>query len=201
MGAPDAHRGMGVHLVAAITAVLALVVMLLGDTALAWARYDRNGILAGQLWRLGSAHLAHLTWSHLWMNLAALGLAHALFARLLSAPRWLLVNLVSAVGVSLGLLIFDPWLHWYVGLSGVLHGVFMAGIIASLRSGYRIEWVLLILLTAKLIYEQLYGPMAGTAELAGGPVIVQAHLYGAISGALVSGVWAWRDCRPKPRRF
>jgi hypothetical protein len=47
-------------------------------------------------------------------------------------------------------------------------------------------------LGAKLLYEQRFGPLPFTADAAGGPVIVAAHLYGAAGGVLVGAAVAVR---------
>jgi membrane associated rhomboid family serine protease len=57
-----------------------------------------------------------------------------------------------------------------------------AGTIAHLRRRDFDGWILAVFLVAKLAYEQFAGalPFAGTAN-----TIVDAHLYGAIGGALL----------------
>jgi hypothetical protein len=45
--------------------------------------------------------------------------------------------------------------------------------------------VLALGLGAKLAFEQLVGPVPFTAQSVGGPVVVAAHLYGAV-GALLA---------------
>lgn len=151
-----------------------------------WLRFDRAALATGEVWRIFTAHVTHLGWSHLGLNLAGLALIWALFRRELAMPRWSATLAASAVGVSAGLWLFNPEVEWYVGLSGVLHGLFIAGVIASLRNGHRREWLLIFVMVGKIISEQFIGPSPGSEELAGGPVIVDAHLYGAVSGALVS---------------
>jgi len=159
-----------------------------GQTVTEALRYQRGAILDGQWWRLISGNLVHLGWSHLLLNLAGLILVWLLFHHALSLRSWIVVTLASALAVGGGLLLFDPGLQWYVGLSGALHGLFAAGLVAALSSGNRAEWLLLLLFVAKLTWEQLVGTMPGTAELAGGNVIVDAHLYGAIGGAVAAGI-------------
>lgn len=163
-------------------ALMALIVAAGGVHADEWLRYERSYIFVGEIWRLFTAHFVHLGWSHLLMNLAALALIWMLFGRMLSQSAWILISLASMLGVSLGLLLFSPSIGWYVGLSGMLHGLFAAGVIASLRAGNRLEIMLLLLLLGKLMWEQIYGPLPGTAGFAGGAVVTDAHLYGAVSG-------------------
>ena len=170
------------HAVPLSLALLSTLFALFGDGARNGLRYDRAAIFDGQWWRLISGNLVHLGWPHLLLNLAGLILVWLLFHHALSTRNWIVVTLSSALAVGGGLLLFDPDLRWYVGLSGVLHGLFAAGIVAALFSGKRAEWLLLILFVTKLVWEQTVGSLPGTAELAGGKVIVDAHLYGAIGG-------------------
>ncbi len=169
-----------------ILASLSLLIALFGDAAAHALRYERAAILDGEWWRLVTGNLVHLGWPHLWLNLAGLILVWALFHRAINTRGWIIVTLISGLAVGGGLLLFDPGLGWYVGLSGALHGLFAAGVVAALFAGHRGEWLLLIVFGAKLAWEQLIGTMPGTAELAGGNVIVDAHLYGAIGGAVTS---------------
>lgn len=145
-------------------------------------RYERSAIQSGEVWRLLTGNFVHLGWEHLLLNLTGMILIWLLFGRLLSTRQWLIVTTISCLAVGLGLLFFDPELDWYVGLSGMLHGLFVTGLLINLRSGYKLEWLLLVAIVAKLIWEQFHGPMPGSAEIAGGAVVVDAHLYGAISG-------------------
>ncbi len=172
------------HQLPIVIAAVSLLCALLGETATMLLRYDSAAIVEGQWWRLISAHLVHLGWSHTLLNIAGLALIWGLFHDNFSDLQWLLNLLISALAVSIGLLILDPFLNWYVGLSGVLHGLFITGAVSGIRRGDRREAILLIAIVGKLLWEQAYGPMPGTADMAGGPVIVDAHLYGAIGGAL-----------------
>ena len=165
---------------------IALLIQLGGNEASEWLRYDREGILNGEVWRLISGHLAHLGWPHLFMNLIGLVLIWLLFGHLIKRSSWLIICVVGTLGISAGMMLFNPELKWYVGLSGVLHGMFVAGAIVSVKAGYRAELLLLALFTGKLAWEQVVGPLPGSAEFAGGNVIVDAHLYGAISGLLIT---------------
>ena len=140
----------------------------------------------GEWWRLLSAHLVHLGTAHMLLNVVGLGLLYLLFAPLLTLSSWALGTLLSALAVSLGLLVASPEISWYVGLSGVLHGLFAVGLVAMSRSERRLAIGLAAGLVVKLIWEQLAGPVPGSAMTAGGPVVVDAHLYGAIGGWLAS---------------
>lgn len=165
--------------------VISMLVMGAGNEVVSIFRYDRDPIMDGEIWRVFTAHLAHLGWSHLLLNLAGLGVIWLLCGRALSTGLWLLVLLSCALGVSCGLLLFNPELVWYVGLSGVLHGMIVAGSLAGIYRGERDSLLLLLLIMAKLGWEQWQGPMPGSEATAGGRVVVDAHLYGAVSALLL----------------
>ncbi|MGF1642492.1 MAG: rhombosortase [Thiotrichales bacterium] len=149
-------------------------------------RFDRELVNQGHLWLLLTGNFAHLGWSHLWLNLAGLGLIGLVFSDSYRWWQWLTVGLLSSLAVTTGLWYFDPEWRWYVGLSGALHGLFVAGAIQLLRAERNFALVLLVGIAIKLVYEQVVGPSPGTAELAGGPVVVDAHLFGALGGALAA---------------
>ncbi|NOY62609.1 MAG: rhombosortase [Gammaproteobacteria bacterium] len=172
------------HALPLLLALSAILIAAGGQELALELRFQRASILDGEWWRLLSANLVHLGWPHLAMNLAGLVMIWLLFHRFLSNIAWLVTLIVSSLGVSLGLLWFSPETQWYVGLSGTLHGMFFAGAIAAVIHGYRLELILLLLLCAKLVWEQLYGALPGSADMAGGNVVVDSHLYGAISGIL-----------------
>lgn len=157
-----------------------------GDDARSGLRFDRAGIADGEWWRLLSGHLVHLGPSHMLLNVAALLLLWWLVGPGLTLGGWLLVIAASVACIDLGLWFLDPGLSWYVGMSGLLHGLFAAGIIARLRSAPVEALVLGVLLAAKLLFEQLAGPLPGSEASAGGAVVVNAHLYGAAGGVVAA---------------
>jgi rhomboid family GlyGly-CTERM serine protease len=165
------------------------------DPARELFRYDRAAIGDGELWRLLSAHVVHLGIVHLALNLAGLALVWFLVGRRYGTKQWLYVGAFSVACIGAGFWWLDTDLHWYVGLSGVLHGMLLAGAIQGIRW---LPWesvVICILIAAKLAYEQLVGPLPGSESVAGGAVVVNAHLYGAAGGALAAAVF-WRSARP-----
>lgn len=151
-----------------------------------WLRLEPGSIRMGEIWRLFSGHFLHLSWKHYALNGAALMVICGLFASSLTAVALVGWIIVSALAVGLGLLWFEPGLGWYVGLSGVLHGLLTAGGLDALGKRERIGGLILIALGLKLAWEQAYGPMPGSEASAGGAVIVNAHLYGALGGAIAA---------------
>jgi rhomboid family GlyGly-CTERM serine protease len=179
-----------------LLALVAVLVMGGGEEAARLLRYQRGAVFEGEFWRLLSGHLAHLGWSHLLLNLAGLGLVWGICGNALSEGMWGALILLCALGVSLGLLLFNPLLQWYVGFSGVLHGMLVAGCLAGWTRGEHERLLLFVLVAAKLGWEQWAGPLPGSEAGAGGQVVVDAHLYGALAGAAaLIALWlrpAWR---------
>lgn len=159
-------------------------------------KFDRQAVQAGEWWRLLSGHLVHLGWAHAVMNVAALWLVIGLFGRDSSPFRLGVLLLVPALAVDAGLWFAVPGLQWYVGLSGILHGLLAGLLLLEFARGERRYFWLIFLVSVKITWETLYGPLPFTAEAAGGAVVVQAHAFGALGGvvaALLLMAGPWRD--------
>lgn len=174
--------------------LLLLALQLSGPATLLALRYERSALAAGEWWRLLTAHLVHLDLRHTLLNGLGLILMWALFVRDYRARQWFLILVTSAAAIDAGLWFFSRGVDWYVGASGVLHGVMAAGVLAALR---RREWTGFVLgafLIGKLVYEQTTGalPLAGPAV----PVVVDAHFYGVIGGVVAA-----LCIRPQPVRL
>jgi len=168
-----------------------LLLALGGEEVRLLLRYERALLPFEQAWRWLSGHFVHLGVGHALLNAAGLALVYLLFAKRLSAQCWMLVLICAIAAIDAGFWFLDRQLAWYVGLSGVLHALFAAGAIREVSGARREGLLLLAGLTAKLGWEQWLGPLPMTAEAAGGPVVVNAHLYGALGGALACGlIWA-----------
>ena len=150
--------------------------------------YQRSLIASGHWWLLLSGNFVHLGFTHLWMNLAGLALVVALVWKQYSAWQWFILIFLCSWGVGIGLWFFNPEVEGYVGFSGTLHGLIIAGTLADLRTYPRSAAVLMVFVVGKLLWEQFAGALPGSESVAGGRVLVDAHLYGAISGALITPV-------------
>ncbi|PSU33420.1 rhombosortase [Photobacterium lutimaris] len=140
----------------------------------------RPAITHGEIWRLVSGNLTHTNWAHMIMNSLGLAIITFIFRRYLSATRlaFLILSTAGFIGVALW---FSP-MHWYAGLSGVLHGVFAWGAIQDIKAKDKLGWLLLLAVIAKVIWEQVAGGSASSAELIGARVAVEAHLAGTLAG-------------------
>ena len=174
---------------------LGLLALLLGDDTTLQLRYDRSGTAAGEFLRLLSGHFVHLGPQHFFLNAAGLLLVWYLVGSAYPAAIWCIVIAGGIMFIDIGFWVGMPGLEWYVGLSGVLHGMLAAGI-AGIWQVRRTEAVLIAtVLIIKLAYEFFIGPLPGSENSAGGAVITEAHLLGAIGGFVV-GLWYSIRVRP-----
>lgn len=165
-----------------VISILLLLPEVSGDASRSLLRYDRSDIEAGQWWRFVTAHFVHLDLEHALLNVLGLAMMWALFARDYLPRQWLVIVVSIVLAIDAGLWFWDTRIHWYVGASGALHGLMAAGTLAHLRRGDLDGWILAIFIVLKLGYEQWSGSLPFTESDA--PVVVNAHLYGALGGAI-----------------
>lgn len=151
-------------------------------------RYSRHEIITGQWWRIVTGNLVHLGYSHLLLNLTGLAVIAFLLAPAMPLWQWVITGLVSMVGVGVGLLLLDPHLIWYVGLSGALYGLLLGGAIALFRHDRLMAVLIGSYTVGKIIWEQINGPVRSSELLSGGNVIVNAHLYGMVAGGVTAAI-------------
>jgi len=148
-------------------------------------RFNRGLVEQGQLWLLFTGHIVHLNWSHWALNMAGLAIVAFFFSPHASVKQWLAVLFVSACVINVGLWWWMPEIRSYVGLSGVLHGLFLYGALREIRFYPASGYVLTAVLIAKLVWEFLNGALPGSEDMTGGRVLTEAHLLGAIGGISV----------------
>ena len=185
-GRGDETKGLVIPLIAAAAC---LFVLMLPDQGRGLFGYDRDAVAAGEWWRVVTAHGAHLSVSHGLMNVAALGMIAWLFRADFGPAAWIGGLVVPALVIGIGLYAGWPDVVWYVGLSGVLHGLVAVGGVLWCREG---DWLagaaLLAVLAGKLLYEGLFGPIPGSEAAAGGRVLVESHRLGAAGGLLWAAI-------------
>ncbi len=178
-----------------MTLYLGALVVLLQLSPESWhilLRYERNGVAAGEIWRILTSNFIHLGWGHLALNLAGLLLIGWLFAARFSPWYWLTAVLVCSLSTGLGLYLLSPEVLWCVGLSGTLHGLMVVGSLDWIKQGERLGIILLIGIGAKLLWERLYGGAPLSVEITGGAIVTDAHIWGAAGAmilALGSMIW------------
>lgn len=160
-------------------------------------RYDRPALADHEWWRLVSAHLVHFDLKHGVLNAAALVLTAWIVGSRVAIAEWLLLSAGSLVAVDVGLYWLSQDVGWYVGASGLLHGLFAGGaLVLAVRERDVTGGIMLLLLAGKLAYEHLSGGTSLFMDGAGFAVVTEAHLYGAVGGlATALGILAVRHRR------
>ena len=166
------------------------LVQLAGEPARGALRYERGVWESLELYRLLSGHVTHLGLSHFVLNAVGLVLVAVLVGPSLSAAGWWFVVAVSAIAIDSAFWFLRPTLDWYVGLSGVLHGMLAAGVLAAFNKRKIESTIIAIALVAKLVYEQVAGSLPGSELVSGGNVVVDAHLFGAVGGVAAVAIMA-----------
>jgi rhomboid family GlyGly-CTERM serine protease len=181
------YRSPAVWLPPAVVMALILLLALGGEAVRAPLRYDAAAIAAGEWWRLLTGNWVHLGWWHLFLNEMGLAVLVLLCPEELSWAVWVRRMVLLSLGMSAGLYFFTGT-TWYVGMSGVIHGLFVLGLGRQVLIGRDlIAAGCLAYLLGKIAWEMIVGvPVSDEAAL-GGSVLVESHLYGSLS-ALVYGL-------------
>lgn len=196
--APPRRRLLARHWPLLVIAVPCFGFALGGEPVRELLRYDRAAIFHGEAWRLLTGNFVHLGTGHLLEDMAGMVLLWLLFEDVLPGWRMPAAVLVGSLAVGLGLLAGDPGVDWYVGISGALDTLWAAGSLGLIHRHDRFGWILAAVLLAKLLYEQLLGPLPFSSVTIGGSVVVDAHLYGALAGAFIGfgGALPWHRIIP-----
>mgnify|MGYP003652829933 FL=1 len=164
-----------------VSIILALTEPMSSD----WLAYDRHQLIDFQWWRLITGHFLHTNSTHLLLNTAGLTLLWALHGQYYQTPRYLIIFFLLCLGTSGGLFLFAPQMLWYVGLSGVLHGLFVIGAYFDIKNKLKSGWLLIIGVWLKVLHEQIYGASEDVAQLIAANVAIDAHLFGTITGCII----------------
>lgn len=167
--------------------LLIAALALLGEPARIGLSFDRSALEQGEVWRLVSNSLVHLGVYHALLNLLGLAALIALCPQPLTVREWLRRLVCLSLFTSAGLYLLVPNVGNYVGLSGVLHGLFVLGLVPMVRRRDLIASGCLLYLIGKLAWEFFAGAPVSDSQAIGGRVVTEAHLLGTLAG-LVYGV-------------
>jgi rhomboid family GlyGly-CTERM serine protease len=165
-----------------------------GESIRQMLRYDRAAIAHAEWWRLLSGNFVHLGWVHWSFNAASLVLLVLLCPEVLRVQEWVRRVLLVGLGMSLGLYLLAPQLATYVGLSGLIYGLFVLGLGRQAAAKDGIAIACLVFLAARIVWELRFGAPAYEQKWMGGAVVAESHLSGALA-ALLYGL-AFRSFRP-----
>lgn len=180
-------------LVVLIVALLSVIAFIsdyfLGEPLTQTLVYERNLIAEGEIWRIFTGHILHTNGYHLLLNLAALFMLWALHGHFYSIKNYTALFLFCSITTSFGIFYFDPTLIQYVGLSGVLHGVFVFGALMDIYAKDKTGYLLFVGVWFKIGHEQFYGASTDVINLIEANVAVNAHLWGALGGLLFAVIY------------
>lgn len=168
---------------------LPLLVVLLATLALITnaesLTFHRDLFSHGEYWRGFTGHFLHTNVNHYVLNSSAVILLWALHGQYYNLLNYSTVFVFSAITTSFGIYIYSPEITQYVGLSGVLHGLFIWGAIKDIQHNDKTGYILLIAVVGKVIHEQISGASESIATLISATVAIDAHLWGMIGGAVI----------------
>lgn len=180
-----AYRSRAVWLPPLAVMVLIFLLGLGGEPVRVALRYDAGAIGAGEWWRLLTGNLVHLGWWHLFLNEVGLLVLVLLCPEALPWSVWTRRLLCLGLGLGLGLYWLVPHAHWYVGMSGVIHGLFLLGLGRQvIKDRDLIAAGCIAYLVGKIAWELHSGVPVSDEEAIGGKVLVESHLYGTLSALL-----------------
>jgi len=160
-----------------------------------WLIYDRIAIENGEVWRLLSGHLVHLSLTHLFVNGVGLTLFLLISRRYSSWGAIMGVMGILGVTVSLSLYLGSPHVMQYGGFSGILYGLFGWLSLRMIQSQERgVGVMVLLLIGAKIAMEQQYGSLVHYESFT---VITDAHLYGYGWGIILGIVELYYQNTPR----
>lgn len=152
--------------------------------------YYHTGLENFELWRLITGSFCHTNFNHLAMNVFGLIVTLLLFIDTFKQTKIWPLFIFNSLFISIALFLFEPSIIWYVGLSGVLHGLFSFAVICDLKNKDVWGYLLGSGFILKIAYEQFFGASQSTIDLIEANVAINAHLYGAISGVIFYFLYA-----------
>jgi rhomboid family GlyGly-CTERM serine protease len=168
-----------------IIALLSMMAFLFEPMSSEYLALERTWWVDGHYYQLLTGHFLHTNFIHILFNLLGLLLLWSLHGDYYETFSYLLKFIVICIFLSLCIYFFSPDISVYVGLSGVIHGVFAWGCIRDLENKLISGWLLLFGLMLKVGNEQLNGAGSLMPDLIDATVATDSHLYGAILGVII----------------
>jgi len=146
--------------------------------------YQYSTIHQGEWWRLVTNSLVHTNLFHLIMNLLGLLLILFIFMPTFKQAPLFSLFIFNTIFISFCLYYLESHRLIYVGLSGTLHGLFSYAVCRDILRKDKWGIVVALLGVLKIIGEQYFDTAHTTSQLINAPVLVNAHLYGAMAGVI-----------------
>lgn len=173
-----------------VTQVLFLVIVILSAVITAsaglssLASLDISLVMSGELWRLFTGHLMHLTWRHYALDAPVFFIVYLVYKRKTSGLSSIYLVFFSAITVSATVVVMG--IHQvYGGLSGLSCAALSALLLKMILDAPRriLPYILVFIFLVYLLFLQ------GNAS--GINVAKEAHVAGTISGLAFERVRRW----------
>ena len=171
------------NLVGVALFILALCVL---QNFAAVLEFDRQQILAGQVWRLWTGHFVHSHASHLALNAISAVALYWIFAPRIDAFALWSYGFLFSFLISIVLLGLYPNLAWYNGLSGLLHAFFSCIYVHLIHTQNRLYRVGLVAVWSKVLLEMWRAHGGYQGEMEGMAIIIEAHFIGVVVGTFTA---------------
>lgn len=172
--------------VSLLLAIACIALTLIPETVQQVLAYDRNAILAGEVWRLWTGHLVHFSHTHALVDGIVLYVMASLAEREFGSRSLACALALAALVISLVLLAFVPSLQEYRGASGIAVLVAVMAVTTVWHDERNHAFVMLIAAAyaLKTLVDALSLAPSSTVLPLGVNVAWQAHVCGAIAGVL-----------------
>ncbi|MCG6932321.1 MAG: rhombosortase [Gallionella sp.] len=150
--------------------------------------YDRSAIAHGELWRLLTGNLVHLSDAHLAMDMAAFLIAGTMIEQR-GYHHFMKLCISAAALIGMAIYLFEPVLQFYGGLSGVVTAAVVYLCLQGMTEQGSWRWLcaaMLAALSAKLWFELVSGKSLLLVVGGGNFVPVPlSHLTGAVVAVIL----------------
>jgi len=152
--------------------------------------YDRAAIDEGEIWRLITGNLVHLSPSHFLYDVVPLFVAGALI-EIRGYRHFAILCLVSAAMIGATVYVGSPELSVFGGLSGIVMAAFTYACLDGLKetgTWRQLCWAALIFLVIKMSIEMALGTSFGSFAEGESPTFVpvpSTHVAGAVSALIL----------------
>ncbi len=163
--------------------------------------YDRSLIITGEVWRCWTGHIVHFSANHFWWDMVIFVPVGCWLERIRPKRiRWFYV--ICPLAISTALLVVEPALERYAGISGVATGalVLLAGLQLRRRPAEPAWfWLTVLGLVAAKIGFELMGNDSLLVDLPGSVRVAPlAHIGGLLCGLIFQHPRVTPPLRPKP---
>ena len=167
-----------------IILAISFLLMLLPESIRELFYLDISQIKKAHYWRLISGHLIHYSWAHWAVNATGL-IIYLLFFKRQNKHCLFFTLCFLIIFISAGLIIYSQQLKWYLGLSGVLTGLFAYSAIIYFRQEKLLMSIIFILIVFYVGYQLSQGELTASTLYAINSASY-AHALGLLGGTLAA---------------